>query len=98
MFCGSGNLFDLFALLACIEGETIMKVIDDWLDDKLTARQMVLGYVEEASEFSMLAGALRAEAQADGYSQAALVAACGGDICSYLMQVTQRSTAPMAAE
>lgn len=75
-----------------------MKVINDWLEDKLAARQMVLGYVEDASEFSMLAGALRAEAQAEGYSTRALVAACGGDICSYLMQATQRSTVPMAAE
>lgn len=98
MFCGSGNLFDLSALPACIEGETGMKVIDDWLDDKLAARQMVLGFVEDAGEFSMLAGALRAEAQAEGYSQAALVAACGGDICSYLMQITQRSTVSLAAE
>lgn len=75
-----------------------MKVINDWLEDKLAARKVVLGYVEDASEFSMLAGALRAEAQAAGYSSNALVAACGGDICSYLMQATQRFVTPMAAE
>lgn len=75
-----------------------MKVIEDWLEDKLAARQKVLGHVEDASEFSMLAGALRAEAQADGYSPAALVTACGGDICSYLMQATQHSVTFMAAE
>lgn len=75
-----------------------MKVINDWLEDKLAARKMVLGYVEDASEFSMLAGALRAEAQAAGYSSSALVAACGGDICSYLMHVTQRAEIQMAAE
>jgi len=75
-----------------------MKVINDWLEDKLAARQMVLGYVEDASEFSMLAGALRAEAQADGYAPGALVTACGGDICSYLMQATRTASASMAAE
>lgn len=75
-----------------------MKVIDDWLDDKLSARKMVLGYVEDVSEFSMLAGALRAEAQAAGYHPNALAKACGGDICSYLMQVTRGADTPMAAE
>lgn len=75
-----------------------MKVIDDWLEDILAARKMVLGYVEDASEFSMLAGALRAEAQAAGYSANALVTACGGDISSYLMQATQRAVAPVAAQ
>ncbi|MGF9566119.1 hypothetical protein [Neorhizobium sp. JUb45] len=75
-----------------------MKVIEDWLEDKLAARKMVLGYVEDASEFSMLAGALRAEAQAAGYSPNMLVKACGGDICSYLMQVTQRTDMQIAAE
>ena len=74
-----------------------MKVITDWLDDKLATRRNVLGFVEDAEEFSMLAGALRAEAQAEGYCVSDLVDACGGDICRYLMAMQTGSRTAIAA-
>ena len=66
-----------------------MMIIDDWLEDRLAERTMSLEPSDEAMDFAILAGVLRAEAQCAGYDIEAFEAACGGAIPLYLMNTAR---------
>lgn len=70
-------------------GAESMMIIHDWLEDRVAERRFNILPSDDALEFAMLAGVLRAEAQSAGYSPETLEAACGGDLCNYLMRYTQ---------
>lgn len=69
-----------------------MMIIDDWLEDRLDERRFNLAFTDEPRDFDMLAGVLRAEAIAYGYTVEALEDACGGDISAYLVTKQQPSS------
>jgi len=62
-----------------------MLVILDWLDDRLEERRFAALPAGDEHDFAMLAGVLRAEAEAAGYGVDRLVEACNGDIVAFLM-------------
>jgi len=70
-----------------------MMIIEDWIDDRLELRRYPALPAGEVHDFAMLAGALRAEAEADGYTVDLLVEACDGDVAAYLMARQLRSAA-----
>ncbi len=72
-----------------------MMIIEDWIDDRLELRPYAALPAGEVHDFAMLAGALRAEAEAEaaGYTVNLLVEACGGDVAAYLMARQLRSVA-----
>lgn len=70
-----------------------MMIIEDWIDDRLELRPYATLPAGEVHDFAMLAGALRAEAAAAGYTVNLLVEACGGDVAAYLMARQLRSVA-----
>lgn len=63
-----------------------MTHIKDWLAEALNEREGLPLAAEEASEFCMLAGVLRAQAQAQGFDACQLEDLCGGDIPGYLLR------------
>lgn len=78
-----------------------MKNIQDWLEDKIEARARFGMAAQDAGEFSMLAGVLRGEAQAEGYDLDDLDDICGGDIAHYLLSYTNSrlpAEAPMRVQ
>lgn len=62
-----------------------MNILDAWLDDAISRRFVDIVPAEEDTEFSMLAGILRAEGPMAGFSPDALEAACSGDISAHLL-------------
>jgi len=70
-----------------------MKNIVDWLEDLLHERRDSFVGSPDSTEFAMLAGVLRACAQAEGYKVEELEALCGGDIPVFLLnqQLARRS-------
>lgn len=61
-----------------------MKNITDWLEDKLDDQSLTSGSGEQSGAYEQQAEALRAEAEADGFSAQQLTEACGGDIAAFL--------------
>jgi hypothetical protein len=76
-----------------------MMIIDDWFEDRLDERRFNLAFTDDPRDFDMLAGVLRAEAIAYGYSAEALEEVCGGDISTYLVtkQQPRMHDAPIVA-
>jgi hypothetical protein len=63
-----------------------MMIITDWLEELLAEQQLRhLPCDGDPSEFGMLAGVLRAQADVQGYPVSELEQACGGDITMHLM-------------
>lgn len=62
-----------------------MKDIHDWLAERVGEDWLGLG-TGDPTEFGMLAGVLRAEAEAVGYGAQQLESVCSGDISDYLMK------------
>lgn len=61
-----------------------MADIANWLSNALAEHDGLDMEAEEVSEYSMLAGVLRAQAEAEGFRADDLERACGGDIPAYL--------------
>lgn len=62
-------------------------IITDWLEALLEEQHLRhLPCEGDPSEFGMLAGVLRAKADAQGYCVSDLEKVCGGDITMHLMQ------------
>ena len=59
-----------------------MKSVTKWLENKLDGSE--IGFEDNTSAFETQAEALRAEAEAAGYSADELNDACGGDIAEFL--------------
>jgi hypothetical protein len=74
-----------------------MMIIDDWIEDRLGERRFAALPAGEEHDFAMLAGVLKAEAEAAGYGADGLVAACDGDVVAYLMSRQLRSVSAEAA-
>ncbi|WP_313606064.1 hypothetical protein [Rhizobium sp.] len=74
-----------------------MMIIDDWIEDRLEERRFAALPAGEEHDFAILAGVLRAEAHAAGYSVESLVEACDGDIVAYIMSRQLRSVAAEGA-
>jgi hypothetical protein len=76
-----------------------MMIIDDWLEDRLDERLFNLAFTDDPRDLDMLAGVLRAEAIAYGYTVEALEEVCGGDISTYLVtkQQPRVNDAPIVA-
>jgi hypothetical protein len=68
-----------------------MLIIDGWLEDRLEERRFKPAFTDDPREFDMLAGVLRAEAIAYGYTVETLADVCGGDISTYLVTKQQPS-------
>ncbi|WJH38618.1 hypothetical protein N7E02_04275 (plasmid) [Aliirhizobium terrae] len=62
-----------------------MPVIEDWIDDRLEERLFAKLPAGHEHDFAMLAGVLRASAEAPGYGVDRLLAAWDGDIAAFLM-------------
>lgn len=62
-----------------------MSDIDEWLNTKVSRLRLFAAPTSDPTEFTMLAGILRAEAEAVGHPAEELEDACGGDISRYLM-------------
>ncbi len=74
-----------------------MLTIDDWIEGRLEERRFAGLPAGEEHDFAMLAGVIRAEAEAAGYDLDLLVQACDGDVTAYLMSRQLRSVAAEGA-
>lgn len=74
-----------------------MLIIDDWIEDRLEERRFAALPAGEEHDFAMLAGILRAEAEAAGYDLDLLLQVCDGDVTAYLMSRQLRSVAAEGA-
>ncbi|WP_220326495.1 hypothetical protein [Rhizobium wenxiniae] len=72
-------------IMTVTTGDYVMMIIHDWIDDRLEERRFAALPAGNEHDFAMLAGVLRAEAEAAGYSADRLVEACDGDVVAYLM-------------
>ena len=62
-----------------------MQDIEEWLDEKLDEIVNTPGFFENPAHFGPEAQGLKLAAKEAGYENAALVAACGGNIARYIM-------------
>jgi hypothetical protein len=69
-----------------------MQIIDDWLEDWVSARAIQSGH--ERTSTAALAETLCRDAEADGYDSAFLADACGGNIHEFLERQGDMASSP----